>query len=75
MLHVQTYDGWTALPEVCCLGSADIAQALLKRRADVHAYCKYGNIYAHTEQGALHMRRMMMVGRRCMRPAAWAAQK
>lgn len=42
-------DGWMSLHEVCCLGSADIAQAVLKRGADVHAYTEYGNMYAHTE--------------------------
>ena len=51
MLLVQTYDGWTALHEICCLGSTDIALALLKRGAEVHASCKYDNTYAHVEQG------------------------
>ena len=44
---MQNDDGWTPLHEACCLGSADIAQALLKRGANARACCKDGTTPLH----------------------------
>lgn len=44
---LQNEDGWTPLHEACCVGSAEVAEALLKRGADARACCKDGTTPLH----------------------------
>ena len=44
---MQNEDGWTPLHEACCLGNAEIAEALLKHGADTQARCKDGTTPMH----------------------------
>ena len=44
---MQNEDGWTPLHEACCLGSAEIAEALLRHGADAQARCKDGTTPLH----------------------------
>ena len=44
---MQNEDGWTPLHEACCLGNAEIAEALLKHGADAQARCKAGTTPMH----------------------------
>ena len=44
---VQNEDGWTPLHEACCLGDAEVAEALLRHGADAQARCKDGTTPLH----------------------------
>ena len=44
---MQNEDGWTPLHEACCLGDAEIAEALLRHGADAQARCKDGTTPLH----------------------------
>lgn len=43
----QNEDGWTALHEACCSGTAELIAPLLSKGADVNARCKDGSIPLH----------------------------
>ncbi len=44
---LQNDDGWTPLHEACCLGLADVVEALLQHGADATARCKDGTTPLH----------------------------
>ena len=44
---MQNEDGWTPLHEACCLGLADVVEALLQHGADARARCKDGTTPLH----------------------------
>ena len=43
----QNEDGWTPLHEACCLGDAELTEALLRHGADAQARCKDGTTPLH----------------------------
>ncbi|BDA45761.1 probable ankyrin-1 [Coccomyxa sp. Obi] len=46
-VDAQNEDGWTALHEACCSGTAELIAPLLSRGADVNARCKDGSAPLH----------------------------
>ena len=44
---MQNEDGWTPMHEACCLGLADVVEALLQHGADPRARCKDGTTPLH----------------------------
>ncbi|CAL5220265.1 g2246 [Coccomyxa viridis] len=46
-INAKNEDGWTPLHEACCLGLADVVEALLKHGADAQARCTDGTTPLH----------------------------